>query len=131
MAESRPISVLVVNDNLSVCWLWERVINRAPKLHCVGYALNADQAVEMAIEHKPDIVLMDVVMPGPRDGYDATRLIREQLPQTRVIIHSAHVNTREKAISVGADDYLLMPITPGQLIAAIREVAARSTGSTG
>ncbi|MAU10341.1 MAG: hypothetical protein CL607_11005 [Anaerolineaceae bacterium] len=117
------ITVMLVNDNKSICQLWERVINRAEGMHCIGFAINGEAAVELAREEVPQIVLMDVMMPGRYNGYDATRVIVSEMPQVKVIIYSAYTNTQNEAFEAGASEYLLMPITPDKLLDTIRDVA--------
>ena len=117
------ITVMLVNDNKSICQLWERVINRAEGMLCVGFAINGEDAIELARQQVPQIVLMDVMMPGRYNGYDATRVIVSEMPDVRVIIYSAYTNTQNEAYEAGASEYLLMPITPDKLLDTIREVA--------
>lgn len=120
---NHSITVMLVNDNKSICQLWERVINRAEGMHCVGFAINGEAAIDLAREEIPQIVLMDVMMPGRYNGYDATRVIVSEMPQVKVIIYSAYTNTQNEAYEAGASEYLLMPITPDKLLDTIRDVA--------
>lgn len=120
------ITVMLVNDNKSICQLWERVINRAEGMTCIGYAINGEDAIDLARQHQPQVILMDVMMPGQYDGYDATRIIVAEMPHIRVIIYSAYTNTQNEAYEAGAAEYLLMPITPDKLLDTIREVVQPS-----
>lgn len=116
MAET--ITVLLVNDQEAVCRMWERFINRTEGLQCVGCAFDGETAIEMALNHQPHVVFMDVMMPGI-DGFEATRQIMAALPQTAVIIFSAGINIVEQGFAAGAIDYLIMPVTPEDLVEAI------------
>lgn len=113
--------VIIVNDRPEVCVLWEQVINHEPSMTCAGIAQDGQAAIELARNEQPDLILMDAMMPG-MDGFETTRLIKEELPDTRIIIFSAYVGTREPAYDAGADDYMLMPVTPDQLVTTIRTV---------
>lgn len=122
MAKTQPsISVMIVNDNQDVCELWKRIINTTEDMHCAGFALDGQEAVEKAREMRPDVIMMDVMMPRMH-GYDATRIILEERPETLVIVYSAFTGTRDEAFRAGAVEYLLMPIDPDQLRDTIRRV---------
>ncbi len=88
-------------------------------------AENGMQAVEMARLHRPDLILMDVMMPGEIDGLEATRRIRDD-PATagcRIIMLTAKGQTldREEGLRAGADDYFPKPFSPLALIRKIEE----------
>lgn len=117
------IRVLVVNDQFSVNDLWQQLINLTTDMQCVGSAIDGQDAVNQALALKPDIVVMDVLMPG-MDGNAATRKIRAQLPDTQVIVYSAYNGMEQKAYESGAAEYLLMPISPEKMRQTIRRVYA-------
>lgn len=122
MAKTQPsISVMIVNDNQDVCELWKRIINTTEGMRCVGFALDGEEAVEKARQMRPDVIMMDVMMPRMH-GYEATRIILEESPETLVIVYSAFTGTRDEAFRAGAIEYLLMPIDPDQLRDTIRRV---------
>ena len=122
MAKTQPsISVMIVNDNQDVCELWKRIINTTEGMRCVGFALDGEEAVEKARRMRPDVIMMDVMMPRMH-GYEATRIILEESPETLVIVYSAFTGTRDEAFRAGAIEYLLMPIDPDQLRDTIRRV---------
>lgn len=115
------IRVVVVNDQLRINELWQQLINMTPDMACVGIALDGEDAVRIVLETQPDIVIMDVLMPG-MDGNEATRLIRQQLPTTQIIVYSAYNGMEQRAYDAGAVEYLLMPISPDKLRSTIRRV---------
>ena len=80
------------------------------------------EAIELA---RPDIILMDVVMPG-MDGLAAARVVLERYPATRIVIVSAHENFEyaQQAIRLGATDYLLKPVRPQQLVELLQRLCA-------
>jgi DNA-binding NarL/FixJ family response regulator len=96
----------------------------APDFTFVGEAANARAAFALIDAAAPDIVLMDITLPG-MDGVVATREIRRRAPQTRVLIMSAHDQIRDvvDAIDAGASGYLLKSDGPETLLGALRTVA--------
>jgi two-component system, NarL family, response regulator NreC len=86
---------------------------------------SADEAVRLARLHKPDVVLLDVTMPG-RSGLDAAPEIREAAPDARILVLSMQDDPSyvRQAFSLGATGYLLKEAADAELVAAVREVAA-------
>lgn len=115
------IRVMVVNDQSDVTQLWEQIINLTPDMSCVARARDGKQAVELAKEHRPDVVVMDMHMPV-MNGAEATRDILAALPQTRIVIYSAYNGMEDAAREAGAHEYLLMPISGDRLRNIIRHV---------
>jgi len=79
------IRVLICDDQAIVCDGLEAILSTDPEIEVVGLAQDGAQAVELAHKTKPDLVLMDLKMPV-MNGIQATQLIREQLPQPRVLV---------------------------------------------
>ena len=113
---SGEYTVLIVDDSKTVVHALKRVLEQA------GYstltAVNGEQGVEMTRQHQPDVVLMDVIMPG-MNGFQATRILSKD-PSTNhipVVIISASEQPTEKAWStrLGAKGFLPKPIQRGQL----------------
>lgn len=90
----------------------------------VGEANDGQQAVEKVLEVKPDVVLMDIGLPT-MDGIEATRAVKERLPDLRVIMLTSHDSDRDvfAALAAGADGYCLKEVSGSQLAMAIRCVA--------
>jgi DNA-binding NarL/FixJ family response regulator len=90
----------------------------------VGEAGTGNEAVKMAIKHKPDVVLLDIRMPG-RDGLEALDKIHRELPKTRVVILSTYDNPTyvARAVAMGASDYVLKGTSRKELIASILAAA--------
>jgi len=122
-----PTRVLVVEDEFVIS-LTLRVQLEAIGCKVVGTARDADSAVELARSLRPDVVLMDLGLPG-KDGAEATRVIMRDAP-TRVILVTAYGDERvDRAVEAGARVVLTKPIVEEQLAKAIAEVmggAARS-----
>jgi DNA-binding NarL/FixJ family response regulator len=94
----------------------------------VGEAADGDEAVELADELRPDVVLMDVSMPV-LDGVEATRRIRQRFSEVRVVMLTMHADelTMAKAIRAGADGYLVKDCSTDEIADTIRVVAAGET----
>lgn len=88
----------------------------------VGEAASGEQAVRLCAQHQPDVVLMDLVMPG-MDGAEATRLIREKHPGTQVIALTSFKEREQvkAALQAGAIGYLLKDVSAEELAEAIRQ----------
>jgi len=119
------IRVLIVDDQALVRAGFRLILRRQPDIDVVGEAAHGDGAVAQVARLRPDVVLMDVRMPGV-DGIEATRRIGLEAPQVRVIILTTfdldeHVYD---ALEAGASGFLLKDIEPEQLVAAVRVVAA-------
>jgi DNA-binding NarL/FixJ family response regulator len=94
-------------------------------IEIVAEATNGVEAVSLVKEHKPDVVLMDLVMPE-MDGIEATKQIKESYPETKVIILTSFSDKDHviPAIKAGATGYQLKDVEPDELVKAIRAVYA-------
>lgn len=94
----------------------------------VGEAADGDEAVRLAVELQPDVVLMDVSMPA-RDGVAATALIRRDAPDVRVVMLTMHVDKDiiERALRAGAVGYMTKDCSTDELAEAIRMAASGET----
>jgi DNA-binding NarL/FixJ family response regulator len=119
------IRILLADDHAVVRQGFARILAEASDMEVVGEAANGRDAVELASELKPDIVVMDVAMPE-LNGIEATRRLIKDLPRTRVLalsMHQEHVYVRE-ILRAGAVGYLLKDCIDNELLAAIRAVAS-------
>ena len=116
--------VLVADDNEHAQRLCKRVLEKAG--YTVLIASDGLQAVDLALGQNPNVILMDVAMPG-MDGLEAMRRIKSERPEMRVVIASAHsmVSDRERFLSAGADDVLSKPFGLGDLVAVVARLTAR------
>lgn len=122
--ESR-ITIVVVDDHPVVRNGVVALLRTIPGLEVVGEASDGETAVRVVEEHGPDVVLMDVRMPG-MDGIEATRRIREQTPGSRVLILTMHDDdaTVFTAMKAGAQGYLLKEAEQDEIVRAVRGVVA-------
>jgi DNA-binding NarL/FixJ family response regulator len=117
---------LVIADDHHLFLLGLRqFLGKQPGFRVVAEAATGLEAVAAAAKHRPDILLLDISMPG-LNGMEAARRIHEETPETRVIILSMHADRRYVAESLraGVRGYLLKNSTPEEVVKAIRKVAS-------
>jgi DNA-binding NarL/FixJ family response regulator len=119
------IRVLIVDDHAVVRHGLRAFLSLSDDLETVGEAADGDQAVELAHRLHPDLVLMDLLMPGS-DGINATATIRRELPAVQVLALSGYLDDHLIAdvLHAGAVGYLLKDTAAGDLHRAIRAAAA-------
>ena len=122
-AEANAIRVLVADDHPPFSEGLTRLLREQPDLEPVGVATDGVEAVRLATELKPDVVVMDVAMPG-LNGIEATRRIKAELPNTSVLVLSAYGYHPYvlSALEAGAGGYLLKNVPLRELMNAIRAV---------
>jgi DNA-binding NarL/FixJ family response regulator len=119
------ITVLLVDDQELLRSGFRMVLEEQKDLKVVGEAANGDAGIHLAALLQPDVILMDIRMPGT-DGIEATRRIVADTPSSRVLILTTF-DLDEYAFSAlryGASGFLLKDVPPGELAAAIRTVAS-------
>lgn len=123
--KARGKRILVVDDEAPI----QRILRR--NLTMSGYevfvAENGKQAVEMVRLHQPDLILLDLCMPGELDGLDVCAKVRQSV-QTPIIVLSAVTEEKQKvrALDLGADDYLTKPFGNDELQARVRACLRRA-----
>jgi len=122
------IRVLICDDQWLVCEGLAAILGTDPEIEVVGVAHDGAEALEMIPKAQPDVVLMDLKMPG-MNGVQATREIGEQYPRVRVLVLTTYVADEWvfDAIRSGAAGYLLKGTPRESLIAAVKGTAAGST----
>ncbi len=121
---ARKIRILLADDHAMVRQGFRMILAAQPDMEIVGEAGNGREAVELAGELKPDVVVMDVAMPE-LNGIEATRRITDNAPRTRVLALSMYkdsVYVRE-ILRAGARGFLLKDAIDRDLLAAVRAVA--------
>jgi two-component system, NarL family, response regulator DevR len=118
------IRVLLADDHEVVRLGLKALLQQHPSLHVVAEASSGEEAVEQALAHRPDVVVMDIRMPGI-SGVDACRQIVQQLPGTRVVMLTTFAEDELlfSAIRAGASGYVLKRIGSDDLVRTIERVA--------
>ena len=121
--EKAGITVLVADDNDVAQRLCRRVLEKAG--YSVLIAGDGLEAVEMALNKRPAMILMDVAMPGI-DGIEAMKRIKAEIPNQPIVIASAHsmASDRERFLAAGADDILSKPFRLADLVAIVAKLTA-------
>jgi two-component system NarL family response regulator len=124
----RHARVLVVDDHSLLRTGVANIINQEPDLEVVAEAANGRDAIAAFLEHRPDVVLMDLRMPG-MEGVEAISRIREVDPQALVVVLTTYDADEDiaRALQAGAKAYILKDIAADALLACIRDVLAGKT----
>jgi two-component system response regulator NreC len=119
------IRVLIVDDHAVVRSGLRRLLDAEEDIETVGEAPDADRAVFEAIANKPDVVLMDLVMPG-KGGIEGMPAVLRAVPDTKVLVLSMQDDPRyvREAFAAGAIGYVLKEAADTELVQAVRAVAA-------
>lgn len=125
MSTPRPIRIMLVDDHAIVRAGFRRLLEQEPTFRVVAEAADAERAYAQFVEHEPDVVVMDLSMPGV-SGLDAIRRIMGRQPAARILVFSMHedASVAERAIQLGARGYVTKSNAPEILAAAVAEVAA-------
>lgn len=121
----RPIRVLVADDSPGVRRAFRALFRDDARFVLVSTAANGDEAVQQALDHRPDIVLMDVQMPV-RDGLSATEAVLAQLDSTKVLVLTTFDLDQyvADALRAGASGFLLKNSPPADILRAIEVIQA-------
>jgi DNA-binding NarL/FixJ family response regulator len=117
------IRVLIADDHAVVREGIQSVLHAGEGFTVVGAAATGDEALAMATAHRPDVVVLDISMPG-KTGLEVAAEIRQALPATRVLMLSIHDHAEYvmESVRAGADGYLRKDAAPGELREAVRAV---------
>ncbi len=123
--------VVIVDDEALFRELLRRTLSAEPGLEVVGVAGDGETAIRLAKEASPDVVLMDIELPGEMDGIEAALRIKKEMPQTGIVILSAH-SDRRYVTSLPLEDsqgwaYLLKQTAP-DLAAVVRAIEGSKAG---
>jgi len=117
------ISVSIVEDDPQVRSSLAKLIDGAPGFRCVSRHGSAEEALVEIPKVKPEVVLMDINLPGI-NGVECVRKLKPQLPKAQIIMLTVYQNTEHifNALTAGATGYMLKQTPPAELLAAIKEV---------
>jgi DNA-binding NarL/FixJ family response regulator len=118
-----PIPVSIVEDNDKLRGTLVRVLNRAEGFRCVSQYANAEDALKDLPQARPDVVLMDINLPG-MNGVECVRQLKQLIPQIQVLMLTVYEDTENifNALAAGAGGYLLKRTPSKELLEAIREM---------
>jgi len=122
------IDVLITDDHGVLRAGLRVLLNRESDIQVVGEAADGEQALQLCATFKPDVVLMDVSIPGD-DGIETTRKLKASWPDVRVLILTVHEDSSllQEAIRAGASGYIVKRAAESELVDAIRAVARGQT----
>ncbi len=118
-----PITVSIVEDSDQLRNTLARVLNRADGFECVSTYPTAEAALEDVPKKKPNVVLMDINLPG-MNGVECTRKLKEAAPGIQIVMLTVYEDTENifNALAAGASGYLLKRTTTPELLDSLREV---------
>jgi two-component system response regulator NreC len=118
-----PIHILIADDHGVLRAGLRTLLNAEPDLEVIAEASDGNDVLRLASELRPDIVLLDISMPGP-GGIEVTRRLKEALPELRVLILTAHEDESmlREAVQAGAAGYIIKRAVESELINAIHAV---------
>jgi DNA-binding NarL/FixJ family response regulator len=124
------VRVLLVDDSRVIRDGLAQILRGHRDIDIVGQAADGMQAVDMALQLKPDVILMDISMPG-LNGIEATRHIRRQLPDVRIIGLSTYTEDEfgSAMVGAGASDYLSKTALLASLVSKIRKGRVQQTSA--
>jgi len=123
---SGPINVMLVDDHAVVRMGFKMLLESASDIKVIAEAENGEQAVKLFVEHHPDVIVMDITMPGI-GGLEAIERIMAKDNSARILVLSAHEDSvhPKRVLNAGAMGYLTKRSAAEELIKAIRTVASR------
>lgn len=117
------IRIMIADDRRHSREGLQALLATAPEVEVVCEAIDGNEAIRLAEVLRPDVILMDVKMPVI-DGLEATRTIKQQHPDTKVIMLTMYNDCETEALAAGADDFLIKGCPAEQLIASILQQTA-------
>ena len=120
--ESEGSHVVILDDNLAISDSLRSILSSHVDIEVIGVASDSVAAVARFEEHHPDVVLMDAQMPG-MDGVEATLIIKQRVPETKVLFMAIHASYIDNALEAGADAFMMKDATRQELLINIRKLA--------
>lgn len=118
------VTILLVDDHKLIRDSWSFILNSDPRFMVIGETSSGEEAIQIAAQKKPEIILMDVNM-SPVNGFDATKQIQKISPESKVIAVSMHTMPAyaKRMLQLGAMGYVTKNSSKEEMIAAIIEVS--------
>lgn len=125
LSVTRSIDVIIVDDEKFVRGALRTYLSQADDISVVAEGENGEEAIALAHEHQPDVLLIDLQMPV-MDGIAAIRRIVEELPEIKILVVTGHISDiyLKAALVAGASGYVVKDAEPERIVAAVREVDA-------
>jgi DNA-binding NarL/FixJ family response regulator len=123
--DGMPISVAIVEDDAPLRSSISGILQRAPECRCVGAFASAEEALREIPTLLPQVVLMDINLPG-MDGVQCVRRLADVIPKAQILMLTVHEDTDTifESLSAGAAGYLLKPVRAAELLGAVKDVYA-------
>jgi two-component system invasion response regulator UvrY len=120
-----PTRIMLVDDHAIVRSGFRRLLEQQPNYHVVAEAGDAESAYALFVEHEPDVVILDLSMPGV-SGLDLVRRMTVRHPTARILVFSMHedASLAERAIQLGARGYVTKSSAPEVLASAVADMMA-------
>lgn len=122
---TEPISVLLVDDHAMVRQGVRAFLLTQVDIAVVGEASSGEEAIKLAAQHIPDVILMDLIMPN-MDGVEATRRVKQVSPRSQIVVLTSYHEDEHifPALKAGALSYILKDVSAEELASAVRKAAA-------
>lgn len=118
------ISCLIVEDAAFMREIYRYALKNCPSINIIGEAVDGNQAIQLIAEHKPDVILLDLVLPL-KSGLDILKELYAISPKTKVVVISSieDENIMKKAKALGAVNYIKKPFTKAEIIETFNEIS--------
>lgn len=123
LSKMEPIRVVIVEDDPDIRQSFETIVGNAPGFECIEAFVNAEDAVEGIPALRPDIVIMDIHLPG-MTGIEAVRILKAQMPALQIAMCTVYEDDEHifNALKAGASGYLLKRTSPEKLLEALTDL---------
>ncbi|HEY5729097.1 MAG TPA: response regulator transcription factor [Anaerolineales bacterium] len=122
---ANQISVMLVDDHAMVRQGVKAFLVTQPDIVVIGEASSGEEAIQLAAQHIPDVILMDLIMPN-MDGVEAARKVKQVSPRSQIVVLTSYHEDEHifPALKAGALSYILKDVSAEELVSAVRKAAA-------
>lgn len=126
------IRIAIVEDNEEILRILRRIVDRAPELTCVCTAGSGEGALSLIPPLQPDVVIMDLRLPG-MSGVECITRLKSLQPDLQIVVYTVHNNNEQvfQALQAGASGYILKRSTHAEILQAVLDVASGGAPMTG